>query len=403
MKRSFVVAGAIEPYHVFPDHSYQTLHTIMLYLVTSCFLGAGVWYAVKEPILHRYVLPNTRDSGCHQLRKILAYLLLFYVIPGSLIIGSIVDATTGDDDSPGTLLKLAIIYEVGFSLCLLRRLSGEEDITSPIGNSNSKSNNKFLCFGRRFLFISLGIIYGATAASSQYDKIDYYGPVRVTNLKLYADRPEQEVQKDNPTYYYYYTLKETLEWGGGWGCPISSFKESTWCKYSHILDSKDYGSSSSDCKKRIECQGEPPADGLGECANSIQQQEALDFLIECASNVLNYTSGSTLAYETEVLEFSIFATIVNSPMTIFNHTRPPWLDDDYNSKTAWRTAAVNCEECKIIASVPPKDLTSIAHTAWLVGCLIVVLAVILLYCGSSIQQKVVGVSLESNLELSTIT
>jgi len=376
-----------EPYNVFPNHPYQTLHNITIILVIPCFLAAAVWHAQKDPKA-RTLLATGRINS--RIGKV----FFLYLIPAFLSIYSIIFAIT-EDGNPWIILPVAVLYEIALNVYLLssRGYSSINSIdhTDSVNNqetisaSGDKSDNLFR-LGRRLLFVSLGVLCGAAFASNQYDDIDYYGPVRVTDLKLIADRPKQEVNKYNPTYYYYYTLDETLEWGGGWGCPASSVKESTWCKYSHSLDNDDYGPSSSDCKKRIECTGNPQADGLGECADSAQQMEAFTFLIGCA---LNTMSGSLPSFVPDTDSSTIY----------MNHTIAPWLD----STATWRTAAVNCGDCNIIAnSLRPPDLARLALVAWLVGFLMIVAAVTLLFYGTrDVQQRFGSGSLGVQLNIIT--
>jgi len=361
---------------MFPNHS-QTLHTITLLLLSSCWLCAVIWHVRIDTLVWTI---NGRSKCRFQIGKC----VVIYLIPVLLILGSCWSAITiaNDYSVPWILMVLTFLYEMCLTKYLLSSSSAEQ------------KSDVFFGLGRRLLIFSLGILCGAAAISIQHDFIDYYGPVYVTNLKLLAERPQsQNINKYNPTYYYYYTLEETLEWGGSWACPAD--RSSNWCKHSHRLDEDNHYGSSFDCKKTIECQGKPPNDDdiVGECADTVQQVEAYTYLLKCVSNTLQGSGG--LPFDSDIYDST----------THLNHTRAPYQSSISNANVAWRTVAVSCGDCNSIARFPPQDLARISHVAWTMGCLGLVTATILFFYGTRVRKQffLVVSSLESDLQLNTIT
>ena len=107
--------------------------------------------------------------------------------------------------------------------------------------------------------------------TNEYNNMDYYGPVQVTGVELEINRPNQQIDKFNPKYFYYYQLVQTLEWGDSWGCPGQ--KSETWCSVNEDLYKNK-------CRVQINCNGHP-AVGLGECATAEGKQKAYATHFKC--------------------------------------------------------------------------------------------------------------------------
>jgi len=342
-----------EPFHVFPEHPNQSLHTFVFLLVILGSIGSVVWHVCKDQAA-RTILST---GGC-RLRAVKFALL--YVLSPFLILSPIIIPTSGDPTSVFGLVLLAIAYEGILNWYLLFRYGNAGDSNNSTVQGCDE-DSKVARLGRRLAYVTSLVLCGASVASSQFDDIDYYGPVRITGAKLYADRPEQSISKVAPTYYYFYTLQEKMEWGNGWGCPSSRYGDSKWCEYSHLLDKDEYGST---CKKRIDCPGKPQVGEVGECATASQQLSAQLYLIKCVSDMTE--NGQTPDF---------------SSGRYFNRDTPPWLDFPNGTVAVipTRTVAASCKKCEAFPSVPPDHLAKQARVAWSLGFLMVATTAVMLF------------------------
>lgn len=318
-----------EPFHTNP-RSVPILANFGISLAVCGLILFGILHFRSEPLLHC-------PSRC---RRFLLKLFIVYEAPCALIVTASTMGAKGDGDA---IFWLAFAVAVEGALCTYFFLG-------------QNRRRLFPRLGRRVLFVSMGVLLGASTVMVAYNRIDYYGPLRVTDVDLQFWRPEQHIDPTNPSYHYYYTLAQKLEWGDNWACPMNGDQ---WCSATVSLYYDQ-------CKKRINCKGRPEDyldEGKGECATILEQLQALEELIDCWLATAQKEGISPG-------EFS---------NANFTRAVAPW-DDPLGPHTVARS--VTCDsECSVETTVQPKLILEEASLEWLVGGVLVMVGCALLYFG----------------------
>ena len=327
-------ANNAEPFHTFPESRFEILEKVIPPLAVIGLIGFGVWHFLNEPRL-KEAMPSSSICGW------IIVIFVMYVLPSALFIASFV--AIGDDDNGFlAIILFAIGVEAAVNLILLFR---------------TYRHRLFPRLGRRTLFISMSVVIGSAVFTDQYNHIDYYGPVCVTNMGIQFYRPEQEVDSNHPSYYYYYRLYQTLEWGSVWGCPSPDSDQ--WCNVAEALYPEE-------CTRRIDCQGQPQ--GTGECATLVQQKEAETYLMECFLQKVHEDG----------LSFNDFIS------KNFTRDVAPWKESPQPHTV---TRAISCSACTAQTSAPPKKMEREASLEWLAAGLLVLVGCGLLLLGVTTGQE----------------
>lgn len=298
------------PFHTFPESKWESINSALAPISIIGTIAFAIVHYRHDPYL----------ASFRRIRAIIGVVVAIYIVPASFIAGSSNDeATTG-------LLVASAIVEIAINAFLFRK------------NPKHRVGTRI---GGRALFASMCVLVGASMGIDAYNDVDYYGPVRVTDVALEAHRPEQQVDKYDPRYYYYYQLVQTLEWGDSWGCPGGE-EGGRWCSASEELYPKE-------CSVRIDCKGKPNAGDVGECAGAERQAEAFEALFLCwAKNALN-----------DGLGLDDFAN------ANFTRTVAPW-EDPSNPHTV--TRSVSCgKPCSAKDTGTPEQLAEKASWYGIVG------------------------------------
>lgn len=315
------VQATSEPLHTFPDSKWEHFNSIMIPISVLGMVAFAVMHYFCDPYL----------SSVRRIRQIIGAIVLVYLFPLFLI------TVSNNDAMIGTAVAAAIV-EIVIDSFLFRK---------------NPQHRIYTRAGSRILFVSMCIFIGASVVTDEYNHIDYYGPVRVTDVKLEFNRPQQQIDRYDPKWYYYYQLEQTLEWGESWGCP--SQESERWCAVNEDLYKNK-------CRVRIDCNGRPDptlcdtvnCEGkadltLWECATPDQKKKAFQTLLSCWVNTV-YDEGLHMEdfYDKN-----------------FTRTVAPW-NDPSNPHTVTRT--VSCgKTCTAHDTDTPDSMANRAFKCWVVG------------------------------------
>mmetsp|Transcript_21165 Transcript_21165/g.36392 ORF Transcript_21165/g.36392 Transcript_21165/m.36392 type:complete len:402 (-) Transcript_21165:381-1586(-) len=344
------IGGDGSPFHTFPEAKWEAVSIVVTFLAKLGLIIFGILHFISDPCL------SNRKEWLFGWRTFFLIVAIFYSLPIFLALGDL-----DDDTSSGSMLAL-IISELFINKFLF----------------SMNGRRLYPRLGRRMLFVSMCILTSAGKAQDQYNSIDYYGPVRVTDVELYASRPSQQILTYAPSYYYFYQLKQTLEWGDPWGCPSPS-NNLAWCS---AIDDFDTDTDMDKCRVRINCDGRPQDYGgtVGECASEAKKKEALSELRFCFAS----------AAQNDALQMADFFT------ANFTKRVAPW-DDTSNPHTV--TRSVSCAACTARATPPPHKLEEDAILKWILGVSLVLASVALLLRGIANGQEKEAVFLRAQARI----
>jgi len=328
------------PYHTFPESKFESLCAVSVPLAAIGLFVFGVLHYQSEPAL----LERHRERS---VRGWIYTVAFCYVVPSVFFF-----ATVGSyDETVGAgMIAFAAAIEGAVNLYFF---------------SKNSQHRTFPRLGRRILFVSMSLLLGAGMFTDHYNGIDYYGPVRISSVGLEFYRPEQKIESYNPSYYYYYRLEQTIEWGDTWACPKTSKRKENWCSVMDDLYAEE-------CKKKISCKGRPEDygdGGKGACASAEQKADALLYLFQCFNK---HAKAEGIQPE----DFS---------STNFTRSVAPW-DDPLQPHTV--TRAVSCSpKCTAEATAPPETLAREVLVEWLVAGALILVGSVLLVLGVRTGQE----------------
>ena len=168
----------------YPESKWETFNSVMAPIALIGLVLFGYLHYRSDPFI------STRHGRGRCFVSIHgAKFYGFYMVPCFLIAGG-----SNDDETLGWIIA-SIAVEVVINSFLFR---------------HNHEHKTYTRLGSRVLFLTMCVLIGASMATYKYNKIDYYGPVRVTSVELEFFRPQQDIDKynQNPSYYYYYQLAE---------------------------------------------------------------------------------------------------------------------------------------------------------------------------------------------------
>ena len=330
-----------EPYHAFPESKFETLSTVTIPLAAIGLVVCGLLHFRSEPAMQ----VDLRQLSCRWWIWWIRVIVLCYFIPSVFVTSLFSQAdTTGnyDDGEMAGQMSAAIVIAAAI----------EAAVNAYFFIKNS-THRIYPRLGRRVLFVAMSVLLGVAIFTNHYNSIDYYGPVRVSGVGLKWVRPEQQVDSHNPSYYYYYRLEQTIEWGDSWACPKTPKK---WCSVGMDDLYKE------ECQYEIFCKGRPEYNG--QCASEEEKAEAFSYLVGCFIKQA----------AKEGLQPGDFFTSTN-----FTRSVAPW-DDPLRPHTV--TRAVTCgPRCTAEETAPPEALAHQVNMEWPVAIALVLVGSALLAVG----------------------